>query len=258
VSREELRRTFERVPALYDRVRPAYPPELRDDLVTLARLPPGGRILELGPGTGQATLPLAERGFSITGIELGAGLAAVARDKLAGFPNVEIVVADFETWEPDRAGFDAFVAFTAFHWLAPELKYAKPARLLRLGGALAVVETEHVRDDDPFWIRVQEDYDTVVPDPANAPSPRPEEIGDLRAELEAAGYVDVEVRRYPRTITYTADEFCALLGSYSPNIARDPETTQRLLDRIHSRIAARPGGRIAKPYLFVLSVGRSP
>jgi hypothetical protein len=114
-----------------------------------------------------------------------------------------------------------------------------------------------VRDEDPFWIDVQEDYEAVVPDPANAPSPQPEEIDDLRAELEAAGYVDVEVRRYPRTITYTADEFFALLGSYSPNIARDPETTQRLVDRIRARVAARSGGRIAKPYLFVLNVGRT-
>jgi SAM-dependent methyltransferase len=258
VSREELRRTFGQVPELYDRVRPSYPPELFDDLVELARIPRGGRVLELGPGTGQATLPLAERGFSITGIELGAGLAAIAREKLAGFPNVEILVADFEAWEPDRAAFDALVAFTAFHWLASELKYAKPARLLRPGGALAVVEAEHVRDDDPFWLEVQEDYDTVVPDPANAPSPRPDEIGDLRAELEAAGYVDVEVRRYPRTIEYTAEEFRALLASYSPNIARDAEKTRRLLDHIEARVAARPGGRIAKPYLFVLNVGRTP
>jgi SAM-dependent methyltransferase len=257
VSREERRRTFERVPELYDRVRPSYPAELFDDLVALARIPPGGRILELGPGTGQATRPLAERGFSITGVELGVGLAAVARDNLAGFPNVEIAVGDFELWEPERPGFDAVVAFTAFHWIAPELRYAKAARLLRPGGALAVAETEHVRDDDPFWVDAQEDYDAVVPDPANAPPPRPEEVGDLRAELEANGFDDVEVRRYLRTVTYTADEYRALLASYSPNIAHDPETTRRLLDRIHARVAARTDGRITKPYLFVLNVGRT-
>jgi SAM-dependent methyltransferase len=256
VSGDELRTTFEQVPELYDRIRPAYPAELLDDLVTLARIPPGGRVLELGPGTGQATLPLAERGFSITAVELGPRLAAIARRNLERFPNVEIVEADFEVWEPEQTGYDAVVAFTAFHWVAPELRYAKPARLLQPGGALAVVETEHVRDDDPFWLDVEEDYNAVVPDPAYAPSPLPEEVGDLRAELEANGFVDVEVRRYLRSVTYTAGEYRALLESYSPNIARASDTTRRLLDRVQARVVARPGGRITKPYLFVLNVGR--
>ena len=122
MSREELRWTFQQVPELYDRVRPSYPPELFDDLVALARIPRGGRVLELGPGTGQATRPLAERGFSVTAVELGAGLAEIARGNLASYPTVDVVTADFETWEPERAGFDAVVAFTALHWVAPELR----------------------------------------------------------------------------------------------------------------------------------------
>jgi len=71
-------------------------------------------------------------------VELGERLAALARQKLAGFPNVEIVTAPFELWEPSAGGgFDAVVAFTAFHWIVPDARYAKTARLLRDGGALA-------------------------------------------------------------------------------------------------------------------------
>ena len=44
-----------------------------------AQLPEGARILEIGCGTGQATLPLARRGYSILCVELGEGLAAAAR-----------------------------------------------------------------------------------------------------------------------------------------------------------------------------------
>ena len=96
LQREELRRTFETVAALYDRVRPTYPDELFAELARSIRS--GGRILEIGPGTGQATLPLAERGFEIVALELGAELAAFAREKLARFPKVEIVNAEFESW----------------------------------------------------------------------------------------------------------------------------------------------------------------
>jgi 16S rRNA A1518/A1519 N6-dimethyltransferase RsmA/KsgA/DIM1 with predicted DNA glycosylase/AP lyase activity len=48
------------------------------DLVRLAGLGPGDRVIEIGCGTGQATVPLAERGLTITAVELGAELAAVA------------------------------------------------------------------------------------------------------------------------------------------------------------------------------------
>src|ERR671931_916695 len=185
-DRRRLRATFEEVPELYDRARPLYPPELFDDLVASAGLAAGSRVLEIGCGTGQATLPLAERGLEVVCVELGAGLAAVARRKLAGFPRVEVVHTVFQAWEAEDESFDAVVAFTAFHWVDPEVKYAKPARLLRPGGTLAVAETEHVRLEggDAFWTEVQADYDAVVPSEENRPPPRPEEIGDLRAELE--------------------------------------------------------------------------
>ena len=171
-ERRRLRETFEEAPELYDRARPSYPEEVFDDLVAFAALPPGGRILEIGCGTGKATLPLARRGFEIVCIELGQGLAAVANRNLAPFSNVEVVNAPFERWETDSR-FDAVVAFTAFHWIEPQTAYAKSARLLQDGGALAVVATKHVlpEDGDPFWAEVQEDYDAVVPSDENRPPP---------------------------------------------------------------------------------------
>jgi SAM-dependent methyltransferase len=248
---------FDRVAELYDRSRPSYPTELIDDLASL--IPPGGRVLELGPGTGQATVPLAERGFAIVGVELGPALADIARRKLAPYPQVEIVDTAFEEWEPQHAGFDAVVSFTAFHWLDPHVKYEKSARLLRAGGLLAIVETEHVvvEGGDPFWVDVQEDYDAVVPSPDNRPPPPTEQIGDLRAQFEETGlFRDIEVRRYRWDVEYTADEWIDVLRTYSPNIDGDPETTQRLLNRIRARIKSRPDARVTKHYLATLNLAR--
>ena len=258
-DRRRLRATFEEVPELYDRARPLYPRELFDDLVSFGRLEPGSRVLEIGCGTGQATIPLAERGLEVVCVELGAGLAAVARRRLAGFPRVEVVHAVFEAWEAEEASFDAVVAFTAFHWLDPEAKYAKPARLLRPGGTLAVAETDHVQVEggDPFWPEVQADYDAVVPSEENRPPPRPEEVGDLRAELEETGlFGEVEVRRYLADVTYSAEEYIAVLDTYSPNRAMEPAKRERLFGLIRRRIEARPGGHVTKTYLFTLNLAR--
>lgn len=198
-EREELRETFEEVPELYDRARPVYPEAVFDDLVELAGLPAGGRILEIGPGTGKATLPLAQRRFRLVSVELGARLAGAAKRNLAEFPAVAIVNANFETWEPDEGGFDAVVAFTAFHWIDPELRFEKPARLLRDAGVLAVVDTQHVLlpDGDRFFVDVQEDYEAVDPSEDNRPPGPPEDVADLSGEIEASGrFRTVGVRRH--------------------------------------------------------------
>jgi SAM-dependent methyltransferase len=260
--KRELRTTFDEAAELYDRARPTYPDALFDGLVELAELKARSRVVEIGCGTGKATLPLAGRGLRVTCVELGPSLAAVARRRLALFPGVEILNADFETWRPARADYDAVVAFTAFHWIAPELRFAKPARLLRPGGVLAVVAGPHVlpADGDPFFAEVQTDYDAVVPHPGNGPPRPPEEIENEWAdEFRASGlFRAVEERRHLHAIRYTADEYVAVLGTFSDNLALPEERRDELFRRIHARIAAQPGGTVTKHHLLLVTVGYRP
>jgi SAM-dependent methyltransferase len=247
-----MRATFDRVAELYDRARPHYPAAIFDDIVSLCPVPGTGRVLEIGCGTGQATRPLAKRGFDVVGLELGPELAGVARRKLAAFPNVSIVNEPFESWEPD-GDFDAVVSFTAFHWIDPEVRFAKPAEVLRPGGALAVVQPHTVLNDDRFWIESQEDYDAVVPSPDNRPPKRPDEVEDMSAEIEASGvFRNVAARRHLWETHYTADEYVALISTYSPNLDLDEATRARLLERIHRRIEQQ--GSLKMTYLFTLNV----
>jgi SAM-dependent methyltransferase len=250
-DRERLRQTFGSVAEQYDRARPAYPAAVFDDLAELAQLEPGSRVLEVGPGTGKATAELERRGYVVTGIELSPELAEIARRNA---PAAEIAVGDFETWEPPEANFDAVVAFTAFHWIAPALRYAKPARLLRPGGALAVVHTHHVRNDDPFWFSSQEDYDAVVPHPDNAPPPLPEEVASW--VLDEALFRDIVRRRYPVETVYSPDEYIALIETYSDNIALPEAQREELFRRLRTRIEAQ--GTVRKLVLYELTVGYRP
>jgi SAM-dependent methyltransferase len=260
-TRETLRATFAEVAELYDRARPGYPPELFDDLAELAGLRAGSRVVEIGCGTGIATMELAERGYDITCVELGEQLATVARRKLARFPNVEIVNENYETWQPAHSAFDAVVAFTAFHWIAPEARYEGSASILRPGGALAVVSTQHVlpADGDDFFRAVQEDYEQVLPEDPDtkrgAPVP-PETVEHvLGREIGVSGYFrHVGARRYVWDVTYSADQYVSVLDTYSGHRALDAETRERLFSLIRRRIDARPEQRVRKTYLALLDV----
>src|ERR1700712_1812259 len=67
--RDEQRLAFGSVAELYDRARPSYPPGAIDDVVAHAGLQTGDTVLEVGAGTGKATVLLAQRGLGVLALE---------------------------------------------------------------------------------------------------------------------------------------------------------------------------------------------
>jgi len=58
----EFRKIFDTIPEQFDKFRPRYSQELFDSLIDYAKIGPGKKVLELGPGTGQATEPILNTG----------------------------------------------------------------------------------------------------------------------------------------------------------------------------------------------------
>jgi SAM-dependent methyltransferase len=255
-----LRGTFDSVADSYDAARPAYPVELYNDLIALAALAPWARLLEVGCGTGKATRPLAERGFRVTCVELGADLARVARSNLAGLP-VDVHVAPFETWKGPAGAFDLVYSATAWHWIEPEARYRRAHELLRPRGHLAIWSAVHAFpvDVDPFFVEIQATYDAIgEPHDGSWPPPRPEEVPDGSAEIEASGlFEDVRTRRYLWALEYTADEYLALLDTFSGHIAMRASAREHLYREARTLIEASPGRRIRRHWLAILHVARA-
>jgi SAM-dependent methyltransferase len=256
-SRRELRGGFDADAEAYDRTRPACPGALFDDLVQLAGLARGDRVVEVGCGTGQATVPLAERGLAVTAVELGAALADLARFRAARFPGVSVVTGSFEDWQDtDAAPVRAVAVFNALHWIDPHVRYAKPAALLAPGGAMVVGGCRWARpaDAEPFWAEVQEDYQAVGF--AGSPPPPPEQIGAWHFPDEARAYFDeVASFRYPFQWSYTAADYLAQLATQSGTRALGPELAAEFLARVRRRLDALGSPRLTATFVGQLAIG---
>ncbi len=259
----ERRLVFGEAAELYDRSRPSYPSVLIDDLVALAGLDGGRTVLEVGAGTGKATAMLAARGIPVLAIEPSAKMAAVARRNCAAYPGVEIELRDFERWLPGGREFPLICAAQSWHWIEPELRYARARAAACRGGLLAAFWNR------PRWDRSQLRAELAAVYRKHAPEldrelpmhPANELVldgdGDWLVEVEAAtGWQRGEVRSYDWTQTYSPAQYAELIGSLSETLLMDSDRRRELLAAIRAAIEA-GGGSIRMSYATRLCLARA-
>ncbi len=249
--REARRRTFDEVAQLYERLRPDYPARLFDDLVALSGVPPEGRLLEIGCGTGKATVELARRGFRMTCLEPGPHLAEIARRRLVAHPEVRIVEQTFEDWPPADAAFDLVVAAQSFHFVDPHVGLAKVARVLRPGGALAIFGNRPQSGDSAADRRIQRAYARHAPALAHRE-------GEMAWEdrLDDSGlFGTVIVCRYRWQRDYSAADYVGLMETQSHHRLLPPRRRAELMRAIGDAISA-GGGTLVVRYVTRLYLAR--
>ncbi len=130
------------------------PADVPEAVEFLAELSDGGKILEFGAGTGRITIPLAERGLSVSGIELSRAMA----DKLREKPNADRVTL----FEGDLAslyvgnGYDlVFSAFNTLSHLTSQDQqvraFQNAASHLRTGGAFVIQQSVPQSSEQDRW-----------------------------------------------------------------------------------------------------------
>jgi SAM-dependent methyltransferase len=253
-----LRTTFDDVAELYDEVRPGYPQQLVEDVLGLSRVPSGGRILEIGCGSGQATLPFARRGYAMLCLELGKNLAALAAAHCRPYPNVEIQNTSFEVWPVVSRGFDLVMSAGAFDWIPPEVSYRKAAEALNDAGFLALFSNHSRGADTPFFRAVGELHREIAPGLVGAAQTRSLDVLDREAvaAIDASGlFGRVMVRHYAWWATYSAESYVKLLNTYSAVRALPEGTRHHLLAGIRE-LVSRTGGVVETQYVSALYVAR--
>ncbi len=256
--REQQRLAFGRVAELYDRARPSYPPAVVDQVIALAGLRPPARILEVGAGTGKATVLFADHGFGVLAIEPSHEMARIARANCARYPAVEIIETDFERWRPSER-LPALVCAAAWHWIQPEVRYQRASEALLPGGTLAAIWTL------PDWRRcalrtaLSDAYRAAVPqlraDFPMHPDSRPTSLaGDWRAQIESSErFTRPVVRTHRWSHDYPSDDYVLLLQTHQDHILLGDARRAKLLGAIAAAIDA-AGGVLTMPFATRLCV----
>jgi SAM-dependent methyltransferase len=253
---DDIRLSFNEVAAIYDQVRPRYPGAMFDDLFEL--LPEEPQIVEVGPGTGQATGDLLRRGASVQAIEIGPAMATRLRSNFPGAA-LTVTVADYEQVEiADQV--DGVFSATAYHWISPPAQTGKAASILRPGGIAAIVDLIQVDspDDHGFFEAVQPIYERYGQGHAGPPAPSRDAVDpEIRARFDAdARFTSVAVRRYDWDQTYRAEEYRKLMLSYSGTQMMDEADRWGLLDDIEAFVRHEFGGQVVRPLVVTLTTAR--
>jgi ubiquinone/menaquinone biosynthesis C-methylase UbiE len=130
--------SFDRVAAIYDETRglPAGIPEkVCDVIVDVSHATAETRFVELGVGTGRIALPLIDRGYDYTGVDISPQMMDKLRKKAGSRPNLHLIEADVTSLPLPDAGFDVAITVHLLH-LVPDWKktLAEVRRTLRPGG----------------------------------------------------------------------------------------------------------------------------
>ncbi len=263
-DRRDIGRLFDEVPELYDRVRPSYPAELFADLVAISGITEDSSVLEVGSGTGKATRAVAELGCSVTAVEPGEGMAALARRRLSDFHNVQVETSTFEAWSDRGRRFDLLVAAASWHWVDPSIGWTRAHEVLNPSGWMALIGNVVVRrpGEPEVYAETADLHERYCPgNPGWGHPPLEEEV---RATSEGWGLVEdpgalfgpTIVRWYPAVQQFDAAGFADLLRSTSLYRRLDANVREPLLDAIADRIRTQMGDRASRRYLAGLRIGQ--
>lgn len=256
----ETRKTwYSNVAEAYNRARPRYPQELCDRAIEVTQLQPNATILEIGSGSGNATVGFAKRDFSMVCLEPSRESCQFLEDNCREYPKVEIVNTSFEEWELEREKLAAVLAANSFHWIPPETSYSKAAEALKSEGHLILLWNTSLEPRYEEYQRLDEVYRQYAPSLSRyeGRSKQEEILQGLREEIANSGkFQDVICEKIPCRVTYTVDDYLLLLYTFSPYRRIENRDRELLFAALKKVIDRELHGKIELFYLSAFQIAR--
>lgn len=240
----DLRYTFNEDEKNYDSVRPGYPAELFNDIISYSGADNSSECLEIGAGTGQATEPFLEKGCKVTAIDLGENLCSFVADKFRKYDKFSVINDDFMNYKSEQYKYDLIFSATAFHWL-PDTAYEKVKTLLKTNGTFALFRNHPYpnRTDDESNLINREVYKKYRPESTVPKEFDEKDCKKIVEKLKNSGFRNIETKLYRRTRTLKSTDYIKLLNTYSDHIALPQEMKQRFDNEMKEKLD-RIGGYI--------------
>ena len=119
-----------------------------DDILTLARISKGDRVLDVATGTGFLAAALAASAGEVLATDLTPGMLQKAHTLIGNRPNVAYVLADAENLPFREASFDAVTCRVALHHFPdPPTSIAEMARVCKRHGRVVIMDI--ISSEDP-------------------------------------------------------------------------------------------------------------
>ena len=247
----EFRKIFDTIPEQFDRYRPRYSAELFDNLIRYAEIGPGKSVLELGPGTGQATDPILDTGCDYHAIELGENLCKMMKRKYGHRPNFRIVNGDFITHDFGKQTFDLIYSAATIQWIPEEIAFTKTFELLKPGGTLAMMLTreDYKTPNEELYNKIQAVY--------FKPETEYTHGSFSYTNAPAYGYTDFEKREFYGKREFTADEYAGFCGTHCTHIVIPEPYKSKFFDGLRKTVAE-AGNKIVFWDTYILYVAKKP
>ena len=250
----EFRKIFDTIPDQFDKFRPRYSQELFEYLIGYAQIGTGKAVLEIGPGTGQATEPVLKTGCDYNAIELGEHLYEKMKEKYGSFSNFHIVNDDFITHDFGQQKFDMIYSAATIQWIPEDIAFSKTYELLKPGGVLAMMLTrsDYKTPNEELYAKIQKLYDEYYkPD-------IPYTHGGFKYDHATDyGYVDFEEHDFQGRREMTSDEYVSFCGTHCDHIVIPEPYKTKFFEGLKNAVEE-SGGKIVFKDTYVLYLTRKP
>lgn len=234
---------FDTVAATYEKLRPGYTDELYKVLFDYISIDESSRVIEVGIGGGQATLPILKTGCNLTAVEYGENFSKLCEKKFEEYKNFSVITEKFENVSFPDSQYDLVYSASAFHWVPEDIGYTKVYNVLKSGGAFARFANHPFRKKDNPILSAEIDklyseyYYTYYGKDIKAKTEYSEDQAIQRAQIaEKYGFVDIRHAMFYRTRTFSAKEYVELLGTYSDHIAIEEKIRTEFFAKIEETI----------------------
>lgn len=233
---------------MYDEARPGYPSSVIEDIIRISEIVDGGRVLDIGCGSGRATILFGKRGYQIIGVDLSKELVAIARQKSSEHQKVSYYVGEFEHVDLPSGKFDLITAGQALHWIEPEVGYNRIFNLLKESGTLAAFWNFENYEARSLAVQVRDLYRehcTFFPPDLGSPQRYLE-------KLDASGLFEpIKINTHYWNWELTKEKYIKLVRSYAWVSSLPNENSKHFLDDLARLLEDKPEN-ITVPFKTIL------